>query len=341
MPQRTAKQIHEKILEKDNFLLITHQNPDADAIGSVSALGQFLASINKKYTIFCVTPVSQQFHFLRHARDVVNHESVWKKEYGVVIICDSGDLRYAGVDEYIKILPSKPTLINIDHHASNENFGDYNLVIEAASSTTEIIYNFFKYNEVEITNTMATALLSGLITDTNNFSNAGTSRQALSVASSLVKRGAQLNLIRKNLVNNRPTSIFKLWGRVLSRLDYHNETDIVYTYITQKDLQECGANEEETEGIANLLNHLDEGKASMVIREKPDGSMKTSLRTTKEDVDVSKLAQYFEGGGHKKAAGFSLKGPTDVALKNIWFTLEKFAKDNYTGVKDQRFKTED
>lgn len=332
MSKHIAKQIYKKILEKDSFLLVTHQNPDADAIGSISALGQFLASLNKKFTLFCVTPVAQQFHFLHHARDTVGSESIWKKKYDIVIVCDCGDLHYAGIDKYINDLPSKPVLINIDHHVSNNNFGHHNLVIQTASSTTEIIYNFFKYNEIEIDNNMATALLSGLITDTNNFSNAGTSRQALSVASNLVRRGAQLNLIKKKLVNNRPTSIFKLWGRTLSRLDYHETTNIVYTYITQKDMQECNATEEETDGIANLLNHLDEGKASMVIREKRDGTMKASLRTTKEDVDVSKLAQYFEGGGHKKAAGFSLQGPTDVALKNIWTTLEKFAREGYNKI---------
>ncbi|PLX26254.1 hypothetical protein C0581_04885 [Candidatus Parcubacteria bacterium] len=325
MPQRTAKLIHEKILEKDRFLLVTHQNPDGDAIGSVNALGEMLHTLEKDYTIFCATPASDQFDFLPHTTHITSDPDIWKHSYDVIIVCDAGDLRYAGVDELIRH-QADPFIINIDHHASNEGFGHLNLVIEAASSTTEILHNYFMLNECEINRTTATALLTGLITDTGNFSNSGTSRQALSTASKLIRYGARLNHIRRHVLQDKTLPTFKLWGIVLSRLENKEGFDFVYTYITQKDLVQCGLTEEHLEGIANLMNNLNEGKATFVIKEKQDGSVKVSMRTVRDDVDLSKIAQMFGGGGHKKAAGFDVPGPMDIALDTIWSTLEKSQK---------------
>ncbi|MBT3539376.1 bifunctional oligoribonuclease/PAP phosphatase NrnA [Candidatus Parcubacteria bacterium] len=325
MPQRTAKLIHEKILEKDRFLLVTHQNPDGDAIGSVNALGEMLESLGKEHTIFCSTSASDQFDFLPHTTDITSDPEIWKKMYDVIIVCDSGDLRYAGVDKLIKY-QENPFIINIDHHASNEGFGHLNLVIEAASSTTEILHNYFVLNECEINRTTATALLTGLITDTGNFSNSGTSRQALGIASKLIKHGARLNHIRRHILQDKTLPTFKLWGTVLSRLENKKEFDFVYTYITQKDLVQCGLTEEHLEGIANLMNNLNEGKATFVIKEKQDGRVKVSMRTVRDNIDLSQIAKMFGGGGHKKAAGFDVEGPMDKALDTIWSTIEKSEK---------------
>ena len=102
MPQRTAKLIHEKILAKDHFLLVTHEHPDGDAIGSVNALAEMLENLGKSHTIFCTTPTPEQFDFLRHTPRMTSSHSVWKKSYDAIIVCDAGDLDYAGVDELMK-----------------------------------------------------------------------------------------------------------------------------------------------------------------------------------------------------------------------------------------------
>jgi len=325
MPQRTAKLIHEKILEKDNFLVVIHEHPDGDALGSANALGEMFTMLNKKYTLFCVTPTPDQFHFLPHTKHITSDETVWKQTYGAIIVCDSGDLRYAGIDELIKH-QIDTYIINIDHHVSNERFGNLNLVIDTSSSTTEILYKYLVFNKMEINHTIATSLLTGLITDTGNFSNAGTSRHALAIASNLIRHGAKLNHIRKHILQDKNLPTFKLWGMVLNRLEYKKPFDFVYTYVTQKDLAACGLHEEDLEGIANLMNNLNEGNATLVLRERQDGTIKVSMRTMRDTVDVSKIAQSFGGGGHKKAAGFSIQGPIEKALENIWSTLEKTRK---------------
>lgn len=322
MSKQIAQRIHEKILTYNHLLLVTHQNPDGDAAGSVSALAQALKNLGKQVTILCITPFPSQFHFLPHIHESTSDVSILQHHKEGIIVCDSGDLKYAGVEQYTKS-HHKERMINIDHHASNQKYGIENLVMDTASSTTEVLYYFFATSNIHIDSGMATALLTGLITDTTNFSNAGTSRFALKVGSSLIQKGARLEQIQKYILRDKPIMMLKLFGIVLNRLELDQKTNIVHTYVTQTDMQECGIAENEVEGIANLLNHLNEGKASLVLREKQEGNVKVSLRTTYDDMDVSKIAGLFGGGGHRKAAGFTLQVPIQEAWKTICQTLEQ------------------
>ena len=324
--QRTVKHIHNEIKKADKILLICHQNPDGDALGSISALAHFLDLEGKQYETFCLTESSKHLCALPHIVIPSSNKSIWQNaNHDLIIVLDSGNLEYAGVDKYIEKLNHEPIIINIDHHPTNNRFGSYNLVVEEASSTTEILYFFFKYNNIEITKNMAMALLTGLITDTENFSNSGTTENSLKVASDLIHRGANFNQVKTWFLKNKPVTALKLWGVVLSRLTLHEKHEIIYTYITQNDIKSHGGNEEESEGIANFLNNLSEGKASLILKEQVNGKIKGSLRTTREGVDVSAIAEELGGGGHKKAAGFSIDGPVEDALNQIWQTVESLA----------------
>ena len=164
---------------------------------------------------------------------------------------------------------------------------------------------------------MSTALLTGIITDTGNFTNSATTPSAMLVASELLRTGGNLNVINQNTVYNQTLGSLKLWGTALSRLTRHDDQNITYTYITQKDLMECDVNDNETEGIANFLNNLDGGNISMILKETKDGQIKGSLRTTSDQHDVSSMAKQLGGGGHKKAAGFTVGGTIEEILKKI------------------------
>ncbi|MFH1947108.1 MAG: bifunctional oligoribonuclease/PAP phosphatase NrnA [Candidatus Magasanikbacteria bacterium] len=322
--QRVAKQIHNEIKKADKILLICHQDPDGDALGSISALAHFFDIIGKEYETFCLTEPSQHLASLPHLINPNTSGSIWQNaNHDLIIVVDSGDLKYAGVDEYIAKLQHDPIIINIDHHPTNKKFGHHNLIITQASSTTEILYFFFKYNNITITKNMAMALLTGLITDTENFSNSGTTENSLRVASALIHRGANFNQVKTWFLKNKPITALKLWGVVLSRLTINETYEIIHTYITQNDIMSHGGNEEESEGIANFLNNLNEGRASLILKEKEDGKFKGSFRTTRDDVDVSKIASELGGGGHKKAAGFTIEGPVDSAFVQIWTAVEK------------------
>lgn len=323
MPQRVAKRIYHEILQAEHLILVPHQNPDGDALGSVTALADFFTRISKPFTIFCATGIPDNLRFLEHTDNITSNPNVWKtSKQSTIILLDSGDMVYAGVQKLIDGLRYDPIIINIDHHATNQQFGTHNLVIEGASSTTEILYMFFRHNNIEISPEMATSLMTGLITDTGNFSNAGTSRHALAVASDLSRKHANVGHIRTNVFKNKSVQALKLWGRVLSRLHLNERHGIAYTYYTNKDIEEFNVTEEELDGIANLLNDLNEGHAIMVLRERADGSIKGSLRTTKNNVDVSMIAQAFDGGGHVKASGFTiLEHNIESAIEHIFDTL--------------------
>lgn len=323
MKERIAQEIYLKLLSSKRVLLIPHQSPDGDAMGAVSALATFLDNHAIPRQIWCLTPPPAGLMFLPHANEVSSDPRVWQTQtFDTIVVVDSGDLVYAGVADFIKNLKNKPTLICIDHHATNQNYGDINLVVVKASSTNEILYSFFTANREPITPLMATALMTGLITDTGTFTNAGTSRISLSVGSELIRRGADFKAIKQEIINDKSLPILKLWGEVLSRLTLHEPTGIVYTYILQADLKRHGLTEEQSEGVANFLNFLEEGRAAMVLKERPDTTFKGSFRTTRHDVDVSAWAKLFGGGGHVKAAGFSVALPLEEAVQHILNRIE-------------------
>ncbi|MFB6182106.1 MAG: bifunctional oligoribonuclease/PAP phosphatase NrnA [Candidatus Magasanikbacteria bacterium] len=329
MLERVAKQIYNEIKKAEHILLVPHQNPDGDALGSATALMHFLKNINKDHTVFCATSAEDKLHFLPYVEELTTEEAVWEESYfDLVIVLDSGDLEYAGIDEYIEKIEHKPKIINIDHHDQNTNFGDLNLVIPSAASTTQILYNFFVQNNIQIDSYTATCLLTGILTDTDNFTNAATTVTSLEIAGNLVKKGGKIQMIKQIMFQDKSIEALKLWGQALSRLSKHDDHKIVYTYLTQDDLDEFEVSEEDTKGIANFMNALEEGDAALILKERSDGKIKGSFRTTKDSVDVSKIAQALGGGGHKKASGFKSEKNLEETLEQVWEAISKIKEEN-------------
>ncbi len=317
-----AKNIYNRIMAAEKIILVPHQNPDGDTLGSVTAFIEWLRSIDKKHVAYCKTDMSPKLRYLPHVDIITQNDAVWTDpDVDMVIVFDSGDLRYAGVAEHIIKLPKKPVIINFDHHNTNEFFGDENMVNTTESSTTAVLYYFFAHNKLDITSTIATCLLTGLITDTDQFTNGATSVTSLIIGSKLMQKGGNADMIKQWIFKDKTIRGLQLWGTTLSRLVHHKELDIVYTYVTQDDLKKHLVNDAEVEGIANFLNNLNEGKSGMILKEMPDGKIKGSFRTTREDTDVSRYAKHFGGGGHKKAAGFAVDGPIENAIEYIISSL--------------------
>lgn len=320
----TAQRIHTRVHAANQILLVPHQNPDGDTLGSVTAFWEWLKLNQKTAEVYCATPAAEKFSYLPHIQHVKSDPNIWQKnDFDLIVVFDSSDLRYAGIHDFLVNHPSPPPVMNIDHHASNLHYGHENLVVTSAASTTEIVYRFFVANRIPINQTMATCLLTGLITDTDHFTNAAASPLSLKVGSDLLAKGANLSIIKRWLVKDKTVAILKVWGAVLSRLELHPTLDVSYTYITQADLKTHGVKETEAEGIANFFNTLSEGRMALVLTELPDGNVKGSFRTTSDSIDVSRFAKTLGGGGHKKAAGFTVSGPVDHAFKQIWSVIEK------------------
>lgn len=314
--------MYNDILAARHILVIPHQNPDGDAIGSCSAFLEFLSLLGKSSAAFCATEMAPRLAFLPHADAIGPDERRWEHpELDLVVVFDSGDLGYAGVAHHIARLPRRPRIFSIDHHITNERYGDLNFVDHTASSTAEMLYRFFSINGVAITPRMATALLTGLLTDTDSFTNGATTASALSAGRDLLMRGAHLSSIVASVFRDKTIPTLKLWGIALSRLEKHPELDMAHTYVTREDIASAGADHTDVEGIANYMNVIGETDISLMMRELPDGSCKGSFRTTHDKTDVSAIAKKLGGGGHRKAAGFTVPGPMRDAIDRVIQTM--------------------
>lgn len=312
----TAEQIHNHLKDAGKIVIVTHPNPDEDALGSAAAMTEYLGRYGRDASIFCTTPASPRLEFLPNTPLVLTDPDIFNDpELDTILVLDSGDLRYAGIAHVAKNHPA--VLINIDHHATNENFGLHNFVSAGASATAEMIYRYFQYIREPVSRHMATNLLAGLIGDTDNFTNGATTPSALGVAGELVRLGANFKLINFHTQKDKTFALLKLWGKALARLDKHEEMNLACTYLTRADFAIDGLSENDGDGLSNFMNNLDGVKIILVLKETSDGKIKGSFRTTDDDTDVAALAKKLGGGGHKKAAGFTAEGTVEEVLDMV------------------------
>ena len=302
-----SENIRQEINIAQNILLISHQKPDGDTLGSNLALLAYLKRLGKNVFSFCLHPLPEKFSFLPNAHLISDDHRLFTKKYDLIITVDCASLEYAGVDKLMTALPQGYKLINIDHHITNPHFGDMNLVIPEASSNAEVLYRLFRDWQIDWDSDIATGLSCGMITDTNGFTNAATSYHCFNAISEMTKQGAKPHRIVKNALTNTNIAHLRLWGRAMERLRESKHHGIVYTWFNQEDFKECQVDETATEGIINFLHILKDAKILMVLTEMKNNVIKGSLRTTL-NIDLTQLAKIFGGGGHKKAAGFSLSG---------------------------------
>lgn len=310
--------IQSQLNQAQNILIITHKKPDADTLGAANALFLFLKSNKKNVTLFNVDNYPENLKFFFFPKKIIiGQENLDLKKFDTVISVDCSELRQTGIDEMLKKRPPNLILINIDHHLTNDHYGDLNLVNPAASSTSEIVFNLLKSCKTKFTKDMTNSLLSGIISDTTYFSNAGTTIESIKIASQLLSHGANLKKITAKIWRNKDIPTLKLWGKIFCRLLFNDQLKIVTAVITQEDLKENNLAMENTEGISNFLTNLYDARVILVLTQADEKTIKGSLRTTDDNTNVAALAQLFGGGGHKKAAGFSIPGKL-ILEKNRW-----------------------
>jgi phosphoesterase RecJ-like protein len=319
--KHTAQKIHQALIKANKVIIVPHPYPDGDAFGSASAIHEYLARTGREPIVYCSTAINPRLSNLPNSPEATDDTKIFEdREIDIVLVLDSGDLRYAGIAEAIKITEQKnnpPMIINIDHHNTNEYFGQFNLVDTNAAATTEIVYKFFEYNRQKISPHMATNLLTGLITDTDNFTNSATTPRALGIAGDLVRLGANYNLINYFTQKDKTVDLLKLYGTALLRLTKNEEKNLTYTYLKKTDFEKYNIGQNEGDGLANFMNNIDDTKIMLILKETADGKVKGSFRTTDDNIDVSAWAKNLGGGGHKKAAGFTLEGTAEEALERI------------------------
>ncbi len=307
------REFHETLANAKRILVVGDGRPDGDSLGSSTALYLWLKREGKVTRLFCITPVQAGFTFLDGIAEQTNDPATFDEPWDVVVTLDTGSLKHCGIDEHLKRIPTKHTIVDIDHHNTNELFGDLNLVDTTACSTCEVVYRFFEANAVRIDDRMATSLLTGLCTDTSNFSNSATNVKGMEAASVCVAAGARHTDILKSIVHNKSIDGLKLWGLALERLYHVQELDMAVTYFKLEDVAGAPGGDEAIAGVSNFLNACLAGiDTVLVLREKDDGTVKGSMRSMSRDISI--VCKKLGGGGHKKASGFTVPGP--IVLSN-------------------------
>lgn len=303
-----SKAIFEKLTAARRPLLVAHKKPDGDTLGAMMAVYNWLRDQGREAYAFCLDAPPEAYAYFPRIREVQTDPATFQDEaVDMVCVFDAGDLPYAGVADLVDGMPRKPYIADFDHHVTNTFFGEGNLVIADASSTAEVVHGFFVSNGVEVSRAMAVCLMTGLLTDTSNFSNPATTVRSLEIASELLLKGVSMRDITKRLMRNKPVEALRLWGTALERLRWDPKKGAATTALTLRDLKEHPIDEEHLEGLSNFLNHLLKADVVLVLKELPGGKVKGSYRSA-SDVDVAELAKAYGGGGHKKAAGFTVAG---------------------------------
>lgn len=303
LPRTEFERVWQAMSSARTIFVLTHANPDADAIASTLALTDVLA--RKGHT---VTPalaervVPGSLQYIPGVQHLVPALELDITGVDLLLIVDCADLKRLGpiYDQHPDWFDGTIPIVNIDHHVTNSRYGVLNLVDPTAAATCEVISLLFRELGVEISPDVATCLLSGIYGDTLGLRTASTTSRTVRVTADLLDRGADLGLIVDSLFRMKPFSTLKLWAMVLDRAEMLD--GVVWTEITPEMLATSGATSAEGEGVINFLAGIDGAKIAILFYRQPDG-WRVSLRSIADDVDVAKLARVYFGGGHSRAAG--------------------------------------
>jgi phosphoesterase RecJ-like protein len=290
------KKAFEWIKKAQDIVLISHINPDGDALGSVLAMYHVLKRMNKNVTAVNTTKALPKIlDFLPGYSEI---KSVMPEKFDLIISFDSGNFYRLGIED-----KKDAKIINIDHHDSNTAYGDLNIIEPRAVSSSVIAFEFFKRNSLPIPKESALCIYVGIVTDTGFFKYEDVNKNVFLTAAELVDLGVDPHYVGKMLNEREPLSKLKLAAKILDTLDVFLDGKVAVLRLTQKMLKDAGATVDQAENIANMARNMATVEVGILLREEPDGRTKVSLRS-KNYVDVSKIAIDFGGGGHKRAAGF-------------------------------------
>ncbi|MBA2358409.1 MAG: bifunctional oligoribonuclease/PAP phosphatase NrnA [Actinobacteria bacterium] len=296
----------EAIRAHDRFLLVTHENPDGDALGSIEAARLALAELGKDAVMFLTGDgeLPQEYGFLR--LDGLRRELPEDARGRVLLALDCANAARTGLDA--DVLGSFPFSLDVDHHHDNTRFGDVNLIVPDASSTGEILRDVLRELGVSLTPEIAQALYVALVTDTGRFQYTNTTPKALRLGAELVEAGVDVHRVFQGIYESVEFAKLKLLARALERAEVLEGGRLVLSHLERRDFAELGVGEEYAEGIIDYLRAVEGAELAAIVREPPEPAgapRRVSLRASADELDVSAIARKSGGGGHRQAAGFS------------------------------------
>jgi len=302
------------LIEKSNAILIAaHENPDPDAVSSVLALHNYIKSLGKKSIPYLPDAPAKNISYLPGFFEIENEIKSFQPD--LLICLDYGDFKRLRLPAEIL----NCHIITIDHHIESDQRGKIKILGPEFSSTAEIIYQWFKFKNININKELAVCLLTGIIADSGGFRHVSTSHKTLIAVSDLLTKGVSLNKITRQILSSKSSlNVSKAWGEVLSRTKIDINTNLAYSWLEPEDFQRLGVNLADFDGITNIISSSSESNIGLFLMEYEKGKIKGSLRSEPNGgKNVAQIAKALGGGGHLYAAGFSFEGDREEVLKKV------------------------
>jgi bifunctional oligoribonuclease and PAP phosphatase NrnA len=301
-----ATAVADAIRSHDRFLLVTHENPDGDALGSALAVKLALDRLGKDAVMYVggAMALPQEYGFLRLEGLLREPPADATERVLLALDCAKADRMGAAAE----LLDRVPLSIDVDHHHDNTRFGTINLVVPEASSTGEIVSDLLRDLDVPLTPEIAEAIYVALVTDTGRFQYTNTTPKALRLAADLVEAGVDVLHVFQQVYESVDFKKLKLKARLLDHAQVYEGGRLVMSFLVRADFVELGVGEEYAEGMIDELRAVAGNEMAATIREPPapdDAARRVSLRSSHDELDVSAIARKRGGGGHPQAAGFS------------------------------------
>lgn len=318
-----------KIRQGNRFLLTSHVSPDGDSIGSALGLARILRGMGKGAVIWCRDTVPAVYGLLPGVDRIHSGEEApagYPEKFDAIVALECPSLDRTGLEEKLTDLP----ILNIDHHLGNQHYGQVNWVDTAAPSVGEMIYRLSRSLNATLGEETADLLYLTIVTDTGGFRFSNATDVAFEACAQLVREGARPERVSRWLYESRPESTLRLLAEMIQTIERHDDGRLATALVTQEMLERVGADASDTEGLVNYPRTIAGVEAVALIRERPDGTTKVSLRSRGE-VDVEKVARRYGGGGHRNAAGFEGDGDIAAVRREVVEALQGALREEAEG----------
>ncbi|MEK3915462.1 bifunctional oligoribonuclease/PAP phosphatase NrnA [Paenibacillus sp. FSL H7-0331] len=304
------------IQTKDDFLVVSHIQPDGDAAGSTFAVAWMLSSLGKRFTLVNEGEMPKKYMYMAGSQQtILNYDAdAIPLTYKYVISVDCAD--FSRIGRVNQLFAEDAAILNIDHHATNDLFGSVNLVLAEAAATVEVLYDLGKVLGISFSNELNICIYSGLLTDTGGFRYANTSPKVMQIAADMLQRGVKGHELAEHLLEKLSYPQVSLIKRSLNTLTFDSSKRIGWLAVSLEDLQDSGASNDDLDGLVNYPRNVEGVEVGLLFKERAGGHVKVSLRSG-GTVDVAHIAKSFGGGGHIRAAGCTVKGSLHEAIESV------------------------
>ena len=313
--ESNSQELKRRIETAENIIIFSHVSPDGDTLGSNLALNIMIEKyFNKKVQSVYVGKLPNMYTYLPHYERFVNVEQIDNlKKYDLAIAVDvaAKDRLVFGVEIYDNALFK----VNIDHHKTNIGYGDLNIIEADSACVGMILYKIFKDWNFDVPLDAAQCIYTSLMTDTGGFKYENTTPEAFMLAAELVKIGVSPNKEYRACYETKPQSMVQFQAYVVSNTVFYDNGKIAFSKITRADMSKYNAEDDYTEGIVEVLRTSKDVEIAAILKETKEGYTKVSLRS--KTVDLTPIATDFGGGGHKFAAGCTIKKPIAIAFEKL------------------------